>query len=300
MATDKVNSQSILLTPSALINLYKFDGTSIGLADPLYFYAGTDYNNQPIVYDSIEYTPIPLEVTDFEIDGQGRLPRPKLTIANINGVISKLILENQELSGASVTRKRVFVKYLDDVNFQGGSNPWGTSDPEASFAEEVFYINRKTQENKQTVQFELVCPWEVDNVKLPKRPIYALVCPFQYRCAETCRYSGIPIADKANKKFTTDYGLTLVDCGEWSKTTTYNAGDYVYISSILPQNYGEKFWYVCMSNSIVGIKNKPGKNPYVWKADQCSKNIPGCKIRNPSGDLPFGGFPGVARSKLSV
>lgn len=300
MAKDKINSEASKLTPSSLINLYKFDGTNIGLTEPYYFYAGTDFNYQNVVFDSIEYTPIPLEINDFEIDGQGRIPRPKLTIANINGVISKLILENQDLAGTVISRKRVFVKYIDDVNFQGGVNPWGTADPEASFAEEVFIINRKLSENNQVVQFELASPFEVDNVKLPKRPIYALICPIQYRCAEVCPYSGGPIADKANRRFVEDYGLTLNDRGEWSTGQTYNIGDYIFIKSVLPTSKDDIFYFVCLQNHLSAKNNKPGFNSLIWKADQCSKSLPGCKIRFPNGDLPFGGFPGVARSKLSI
>ena len=298
MAKDKLNSESVLSTPSAIVSLYKFDGTNIGLSEPYYFYAGTDFDFQPVVFDGITYTPIPLEITDFEIDGQGRLPRPKLSIANINGVISKLVLENQDLAGSIISKKRVFVKYLDDVNFPNNTNPWGTADPEAAFGDEIFSINRKVSENNQIVQFELACPWEIDNVKLPKRPIYALVCCFKYRDLETCGYSGPPIADKADKRFTTDYGFTLNDRGEWNSTSTYNTGDYVFIKSILPANFGETFYFVCFQNGIIGKNNKPGNNPYIWKPDRCSLCINGCKIRNPSGDLPFGGFPGVARSKL--
>lgn len=300
MAKENVNIESTLLTPSAILNLYKFDGTNIGLSEPYYFYAGTNFNHQPVVYAGISYTPIPLEVTDFEIDGQGRLPRPKLSIANINGFISKLILENKDLAGSIISRKRVFVKYIDDVNFQNNQNPWGTADAEAAFADEIFFINRKTSESKDAVQFELTTPWEIDNVELPKRLIFALICPFRYRDGETCGYSGPPICDKANKRFTEDYGLTLSDKGEWNSTTAYNPGDYVFIKSILPTSYGDLLYFVCFSSDIIGASNKPGTNTAVWKSCQCAKNLPACKIRNPSGDLPFGGFPGVARSKLSI
>lgn len=298
MAKDKVNVNASSLNPGAVLSLFKFDGTNIGLSDPYYFYNGTNFNNQNVVFDGITYIPVPLEVTEYEIDGQGRLPRPKLSIANINGYISNLILENKDLAGSVITRKRVFVKYIDDINFEGGTNPWGTADPEAYFSDEIFFINRKTQENNQVVQFELACPWEIDNVKLPKRPIYALVCSFIYRENGTCGYSGIPIADKANKTFASGYGLTLNDRGEWSVSATYNSGDYIYIKSILPQNYGEKFYYVCVQNNTTGIVNKPGGKNFAWKGDQCPKNLAGCKLHFSTGNLPFGGFPGVARSRL--
>lgn len=298
MAKDKVNIESTFLTPSAVLSLFKFDGTNIGLSEPYYFHNGTNYNNQSVVFNGITYYPVPLELTEFEIDGQGRLPRPKLAISNINGYISNLILQNKDLSGSIISRKRVFVKYIDDINFEGGVNPWGTADPEAYFSDEIFFINRRTQENNQVVQFELVCPWEIDNVKLPKRPIYALICSFNYREQYTCGYSGVPIADKANKTFAGGYGLTLVDKGEWTSTTTYNSGDYVYIKSILPQNNGEKFYYVCVQNGTVGLINKPGEKNTAWRGDQCPKNLPGCKLHFPTGNLPFGGFPGVARSRL--
>lgn len=178
MAKKETIAESNKFNPSAILNLFKVALYGI---NTMYFYAGTAFDLDPIIFNGIAYAPVPLEMEEFEIDGRGRLPRPKITISNVQGIISNIILSQRDLVGAVVTRTRVFYKYIDDVNFPNNINPWGVADAEAAFSEEVYYINRKLLENKEIVQFELTTPWEVDNEKLPKRTIFALICGFQYR-----------------------------------------------------------------------------------------------------------------------
>lgn len=178
MPQTRVNAEATKLNPSAVLNLFELRHSTL---EPLYFYAGISQNLNSLIFDNVTYVPVPIELSEFEIDGRGRLPRPKITISNVKGLISTYLLQIGDISGASIRRKRVFYKYIDDINFDGGANPWGLADPTAIFSDELFYINRKLLENKEVVEFELATPWEIDNEKLPKRTIYALICGFQYR-----------------------------------------------------------------------------------------------------------------------
>lgn len=113
----------------------------------------------------------------------------------------------------------------------------------------------------------------------------------------SCPYSGPPVADNLNRTFTGHHGLTLTDRGVWDASETYNAGDYIYLLQSLPVSSNEKFYYVCMTG---GNTNKyPPAYREDWRADRCMKSILSCKLRFPTGPLPFGGFPGIARSKMN-
>jgi lambda family phage minor tail protein L len=289
----------VSFTPSTLIELFQLDGSVIDVDILYHFYDGSNNNYKPLVFDGIEYTPFPIKMEQVDKDGKGQPVRPKLTVSNINGFVSALLLGNSNLIGAKVSRKRVFVRTLDAVNFPNGVNPWGTPDPTAIVSNDVFCVNRKVQENPEVVEFELATPIEIDNVKLPRRQILATMGTCRYRDAETCGYSSLPVADKNNKSFTAagpqGYGFTLVDKGAWSASTTYNQGDYVYRISTLTQTAGDKIFYVCNVNGTVGDKPSISTN---WIADFCPKTIAGCKLRYPTGPLQIGNFPGISRSSF--
>jgi len=181
-----ITSEIQKLSPSTVIELYVLDTTPFG-GDMLYFHAGTNEIQTKIVWQGQEYVPFPVKVSGFEFNGGGQLPRPKLLVANISGVISAMTLLYQDLLGAKLTRKRTFAKYLDAVNFDGGVNP--SADPTAEFQPDVFFIDRKSGENNSLVEFELAAAFDVTGVKLPRRQIVQNVCPWRYRGSE-CGYTG--------------------------------------------------------------------------------------------------------------
>lgn len=294
MPKQSVLRESFQFEVSALIDLFSLDGSPIGLNTVYKFCNGTNTNFQPVVYGGITYTPFPLEMTDVSTDGKGQISRPKITLSNINGFVSSLLLENSQLTGAIVTRTRVFARFLDASNWAGIVPNWVTPDPTASFEPEVFYVNRKITENPQVVSFELASILDVQNVKLPRRQILANTCQFRYRDSMSCTYDGAPVADSSDRTFAGDYGYTLSDQGAFDIGTTYNQGDYVYIYSSLPQFSGIKVYYVCSTNGTVGIT--PQGNPSKWIPDSCSKTCAGCKLRFTDVPLRTSAFPGVARA----
>jgi lambda family phage minor tail protein L len=156
------------IAPSAVIELFQLElnATQHGVNETYYFHAGVNAtNNADIIWNSQAYVAFPIEATDFEYTGTGSLPRPKLRISNIFGTITGLILSLPNgLEGAKVTRIRTLARYIDGVNFPGGTNPYGTPDPTAEFPREIYYIDRKAAENRDLIEFELAAAFDLVGV----------------------------------------------------------------------------------------------------------------------------------------
>ena len=301
MAIEAVQAESFSFAPSALLSLYELDSRYISANGSVYrWHAGVNGNYRPIIFNGLEYTAFPVDVTDMSIEGSGGLPRPKLKASNIGGFISQFLLTQDGLVGARFTRRRVYARFIDAANWSNYTNPYGNPDPTAAYEDEIFYVNRLVEENPERVEMELVTPFELDNVKLPNRVMLATICSFRYRDPETCGYAGVPVSDRFGKLFTTaapdGHGYTLVSRGSWSAGTTYQVGDWVTITSQNDFTYGELLVYVCSMANTVGSSNNPQFNADRWVADACPRSILGCKSHYPTGVLPFGGFPGTARA----
>jgi len=264
MSTQQHNAAILDLEPETIIELYELDlGEQMGYYR---FHPGKN-NLQDIILSDDKgvpqtYYPLPIEATNFELRGDGQLPRPKLMIANPQGVITDLIKRRGDLVGKEVKRKRIFLKFLDHVNFPSEFNPYGVPDPESRFDDDYFIVNRKVQENKYYIEFELVSPLELEDIQIPARQMIANYCPWQYR-GDGCAYGrrsdfenqkvrmadgsevspaqffgtdgnlGIPVADDKNKYFTSaeGYNLTLAWEGEYNASTSYSVGAVVRIKS---------------------------------------------------------------------
>jgi lambda family phage minor tail protein L len=253
------------------------------------------------VFNGITYTPFPIQVTEMTTDGKGNPSRPKLTASNINGFMSQFLLTAGDLVGARFTRRRVFARFIDGVNFANGVNPFGTPDPTAAYDDEIFFISRKVSEDPNLVQFEVTSPFEIDNVQLPRRQMLSTNCVFVYRDPETCGYGGAPISDQWGKSFTDavidgGYGYTLSDKGIWSAATTYQIGDYVKIISQGDFTAGDILVYVCSVANTTGASNNPQFNPTNWVADGCPHNLLGCTAHYPGVPLRIGAWPGTSRA----
>lgn len=195
------------LEPSSIIEVFQLDATSFG-GDVYYFHAGTNGLLQTITWQGQEYVAYPIQITGFEFTSGGQLPRPKMSVSNVTGIITALVLAYDDLLGAKVTRKRTMAKYLDGINFSGGVNP--TEDQTAEFPDDIYYIEHKVGENKQVVEFELAASFDVQGIKLPKRQIIQNICPWKYRGAE-CSYAGTNYYDK-NDNSVGSLGLDV--CGK--------------------------------------------------------------------------------------
>lgn len=166
------------------VELFVLDATNRD-AGMFYFHSGQNELKQNIVWQGNEYIALPVEASGFAYDS-GQFPRPKLKLANIQGLFSTLVRTHNDLVGMKVVRKRTAVRYLDAINFDGG-NP--DANPNEYLEDEIFYVTQKTAENKLYIEFELGSALDLSGVYLPNRMVLANHCPFRYR-GEECAYAG--------------------------------------------------------------------------------------------------------------
>ena len=163
-----------------------------------YFHGGLNEGfTANVVYNSNTYTAVPIKAEGFEQTTQGSIPRPTITIANLNGGITTLlklvntaqyttnpsqtaVFAGNDLGNSEVRRITTLKKYLD-------GEP--DADVNARFPDEIFLIDRKVSETRDAVQFELVSQMDQQNKKIPKRQCVSNICQWVYRSSE-CSYTG--------------------------------------------------------------------------------------------------------------
>ena len=223
--------------PSAVIELFELQLVQSlhGSADVYRFHAGTNGLNVSVTWAGNNYRRYPVEATGFEYTGNGQLPRPTLRVANVDSLISAVLIvvntanPGNDLTGAKLTRIRTMARFLDAVNFDGGTNPYGTPDPTAEFPREVYYIDRKAVESRDIVEFELSSALDLAGVRAPKRQTIANVCQWVYRSAE-CGYNGSNYYDVNDQPVGS---LALDVCGKRLNSCKRRFG---YVGNLSPVN----------------------------------------------------------------
>ena len=210
-----ITSQLQGIAPTEVIELFQLElnADQHGVNQTYYFDGGRQNDGHGVTFGGQLYTSIPMEADGFAYNGQGSLPRPTLRISNLFSTITALIatLPNG-LEGAKVTRIRTLARYIDDVNFTGepflliteggdllttesgdffegiGSegNPHGTPDSTAIFPREIYYVDRKSAENRNLIEFELASAFDLAGVRAPKRQCISR-CQWVYKSVE-CGY----------------------------------------------------------------------------------------------------------------
>jgi lambda family phage minor tail protein L len=189
VAISAVYEDLSVLAPNAIIELFQLhlDATLHGSSTIYYFHNGVNAAvTGNITWNGQAYVRLPIEATGFDYTSTGSLPRPTLTVSNIGTSITALLLQvnmitaGNDLGGAKVVRIRTLKKYLDG---EAGA------DPHAKFPDEIWYVDRKSNENRAVVEFELASKFDLAGVMLPRRQIIANVCQWQYRSGE-CGYTG--------------------------------------------------------------------------------------------------------------
>lgn len=162
------------------------------------FHAGTNLKTTTTLHEaSIHfggkvYEPFPVQTEGFDMTSKGTLPRPRLTISNLNpslsntftvanggsalpsGTISAMMLEvnkitvGNDLIGSTLVRIRTLRKFLDSANFNSTN---ATADSTQKFPDEIYMIARKVLENQEIVQFECASMFDMAGVRGPKRQI---------------------------------------------------------------------------------------------------------------------------------
>lgn len=172
----------------AILVFYDFDFTGIG-GEQFYLHDGVSQSNKPIVWRGVTYEPYPIEANGFEMSGQGPAPEQTLSVSNLYGLVTGMAARMDGLVGGLVTRRKVYAKYLDAVNFPTGN-------PQANPSQESisrYFVDRIASINDKVAVIELSSPGGTDGTDIG-RTIFANVCSATYR--GTCPYRGKPVADR--------------------------------------------------------------------------------------------------------
>jgi lambda family phage minor tail protein L len=343
-----LNTELSSLTPSTQVLLYEIDLSEIAPTMINYNYNGeqpinngifriyNDYNIYKLStnpYGTIKwqqnyYYPFPIFAEGFEYSSAGSLPTPRVAISNLspdyssNSFYRYIRMQMQSLGdivGAKFSRIKTFLKYLDGANFSGNVNPFNpnTGLYEIELPRDIYYIDRKTVENKNIIEYQLNTILDVENLTLPARTLYAQKCPFQYR-GEGCVYeynsrltdihSGVyaytvnpgytvsglqtapPVATDNDQLFiggvfatgaagtATNTAIFRITGGLGNSGLWRETSQYVSGDFIFLQNRGLKYYYVCINNHTADVFNAPPNINY-WASDSCAKSINSCRLR---------------------
>lgn len=166
---------------SELVYLYEIEYAPGEIA---YFHPGVDSSLQEIQFRDYEspytvrtYIALPIEMDGVEMQAEGALNRPTLTIANISNTLKTTIggTSFESLLGKRVTKRTTLRKYLFGES--------ADSSPPVEYPRDVFVIDRIQERNIISVTFELAAPYDIQGVDFPRRQIIGGLCPFRYQGA---------------------------------------------------------------------------------------------------------------------
>lgn len=218
-AVSAVSEELQKIAPSAIIELFQFhlvSGLHYNPASPpattvYYFHAGTNDLSANVTWAGQVYTRFPVEAEGFDYNGSGQLPKPKFTVANLNSLLTLALMDvnaytpGNDLINAKVVRIRTMKKYLDAVNFTGGTNP--TADPHAEWPREIYFVSRKSFESRNVIEWELSSVFDLQGVRAPKRQTSA-TCQWIYKGTECGYVGGLPTCSKTLQDCETHFGAT--------------------------------------------------------------------------------------------
>lgn len=289
---NKVSKDLLDLEPTAVLEFYKIYYDTVNEPDSFFpFHPCSNGLEGKIVLNNVAYMPLAVEVEDFESNIFNRISRPKIRISNDQLVISQILRRKNDFKFAKLERIKIFVKYIDDVNFEGGVNPYGVADPNSEISRDSYVISQKTQENKSLVEFELTAPFDLENFSIPGRLVMGRYCYWQYR-GLGCHYFGSPVCQEDDSAFSCVPTGTFnfqSSVNEWSYGKVYNPGDIVYVST---QKDPFRTWYVCNQTHLATENNIPGLDNAPWEKDGCSKSIGACKKRFYNSSISYSGISG--------
>jgi lambda family phage minor tail protein L len=160
------------LSPGSRVFLYELDATKMG-GEITYWTPWVNQLGEPIVFQGKVYNPYPILAEGFEKSTEGSLPRPKLRIANQDGLVGALCRQYDDLVGAVIRRRQTLEKFLDAVNFPGGINPTAGN---YQFLPETWILARKTAETKESIEWELSASCDATGLTVPARKMQSLTC----------------------------------------------------------------------------------------------------------------------------
>lgn len=167
-AKDAAERQKSLTSPDVV--LFTLDARSIG--GSLSRFVDDADPNGAVTSGGLVYAPVPVQSDGWAWRGQGALPTPSITLADIDGILSAELAETGDLQGALVERKRTWRVHLDD-----GDDP----DPDAFIRPlDLYKVERKSRDDGLFVTLELSAAVDQEGKQVPGRQCLR-VCTHRYR-----------------------------------------------------------------------------------------------------------------------
>jgi len=288
------------------------------------------YPNGKIIWKNNFYYPLPIQAEGFEYNTNGTLPTPKFSISSLspdnslNSFYKYLRMSIESLGdilGAKFTRIKTFLKYLHGSNFTAGVNPYNSEQAlyELELPKDIFYIDRKSYEDKNVIQYQLNSVLDLENLYLPGRTILAKKCTFQYR-GEGCCYeydsrlnslhSGIyantlnpgvsirglqtapPVTTENEQLFIGQSGQAVFHTGDNANRNAIfrltgqlgNSGTWVENANYQSGDFvfierDSLKYYYVCINNNTSTIFNAPPNKIFWLNDACSKSIESCRYR---------------------
>jgi lambda family phage minor tail protein L len=239
----------------AIVELFDIDLSPItGDNNDIYYFSNQlKPDDTKIQWKGNIYEPLPIIATGYEKSTAGQIEQPSLTVANVLGTFSELIKDYEDMVGAKVTRRRTLGKYLDG---EAGA------DSLQEFPIDIYYIERKSQENALTITWELASILDLEGLKLPRRIITQNLCLWRYRSSE-CGYTGAPLFTDRDVLLSTS-GLSALAT---TLINTFAVKERRYADlEITKQNRNKAFEskeQACTSFVLFGITFDPSAGTYV-------------------------------------
>lgn len=151
-----------------------------------------------VTFGAQVYSPWTIDSDGWELTDEGALPRPRVTLANPNNVLTALVLNNNELKDCVVERFKTYDRFL-----VGGAEP----DSTAYTPIDQFLINGLIERDHTQLTFELRSAIDTENSYLPGRLAMRDHCQRIYRrwngasfdySKATCPYTGTNYRDRTD------------------------------------------------------------------------------------------------------
>jgi lambda family phage minor tail protein L len=255
------------------VDLYILDLSNWGITTPRRYANQVWPDNTPIRWGGNEYEPAAIKISGLQASTDTTL-QAKLSIGNVDGIPSTLLLNYDDLRGAKITWIEVKAKHLDQ-----GNDP----DPNAISDYATFTVQRVSTENELIVEQDLSYGEDLTNLILPQQFLSATVCIHFYReGSDQCPFSGAAVSDAYQNPLTPTIlsGLSFagrIITGTEGQFDLLKRGDIVSGQNV---PFGSKVLFVNESTIEVDrtLATLTGQTIYV-APDKCSQTILGCKNR---------------------
>lgn len=158
------------LSPDAIITLFTLDTTSIG--GPVLNFVQDKEVGGSVFFGEVEFNSVDIEFKGLETSGVGALPTPTLILSNSDGIFQAILNTWGDVLGCPIYRMRTYARFLD-----GHDEP----DSSAYFGPDTFKVERKVDENPNTIEWELSASIDQQGKMIPGRQVIRDTCLWRYR-----------------------------------------------------------------------------------------------------------------------